>query len=95
MSGPGVLVSAYILDLIIGDPSRFPHPVRGIGWCIEKAEHVLRKKIVNSEHRVKASRERLAGFFLASFIAGSTFVLFSVVSKTLLHSRFQIFFSYV
>ncbi|KPK01243.1 MAG: hypothetical protein AMK71_06300 [Nitrospira bacterium SG8_35_4] len=101
MSDLGLLVSAYIVDLIIGDPGKLPHPVRGIGWCIEKAEHMLRKKMVYSdyrelstEHRAKESRERLAGIVLVSFIAGSTFVFFSVVSMTLMHSPFAGLFSY-
>jgi cobalamin biosynthesis protein CobD/CbiB len=50
MSDLTLLVSAYIVDLIIGDPVRFPHPVRGIGWCIEKAEHILREKMVYSDY---------------------------------------------
>ena len=90
MSDLTLLVSAYIVDLIIGDPVRVPHPVRGIGWCIEKAEHILREKMVYSDYRAerppagqagserrgKESRERLAGFVLALCIAGFTFVFF-------------------
>ncbi len=37
-----LLALAYLLDLIIGDPRRIPHPVRLIGWAIEKTEHFLR-----------------------------------------------------
>lgn len=32
------LVAGYVLDLIMGDPRWFPHPVRAFGWLISKAE---------------------------------------------------------
>jgi adenosylcobinamide-phosphate synthase len=37
-----LLALAYLLDLIIGDPRRIPHPVRLIGWAIVKTEHYIR-----------------------------------------------------
>lgn len=33
---------AYLLDLILGDPRWFPHPVRGIGFLITRTEKILR-----------------------------------------------------
>ncbi len=33
---------AYLLDLALGDPKYFPHPVRGIGFLIRVFEKVLR-----------------------------------------------------
>ncbi|MEN8262768.1 MAG: adenosylcobinamide-phosphate synthase CbiB [Nitrospirota bacterium] len=42
MTEATLLALAYLLDLIIGDPRRIPHPVRLIGWAIEKTEHFLR-----------------------------------------------------
>lgn len=38
-----VLVLAYILDLVFGDPERFPHPVRWIGSFIAVFEKALRR----------------------------------------------------
>ena len=38
------LVLAFLLDLLLGDPARFPHPVKMMGWWIFKLETVLRKK---------------------------------------------------
>jgi len=35
------LVSAYLLDLVAGDPRRLPHPVRWIGGLIARTENVL------------------------------------------------------
>ncbi|MBI1926648.1 cobalamin biosynthesis protein CobD [Candidatus Poribacteria bacterium] len=37
------LVFAYCLDLILGDPRWFPHPVRGIGWAISQLERGLKR----------------------------------------------------
>ncbi len=38
------LIIGYILDLIIGDPQGYPHPIRLIGKLIEYVEKSLRKK---------------------------------------------------
>ncbi len=38
-----VILSAFFLDLVLGDPRWLPHPVRGIGWLIQGAERVLRR----------------------------------------------------
>jgi adenosylcobinamide-phosphate synthase len=37
------LITGYILDLIFGDPYRFPHPVKGFGWLIIRGETLLNK----------------------------------------------------
>lgn len=37
-----LLISAYIADLIFGDPERFPHPVRWIGRLINFLERMLK-----------------------------------------------------
>lgn len=34
---------AYLLDLALGDPKYFPHPVRGIGFLIRLFENILRR----------------------------------------------------
>ena len=38
-----IILSAYAMDLIFGDPRWFPHPVRGIGWMIQRTERFLRR----------------------------------------------------
>lgn len=38
-----ILVYAYLLDLVLGDPERFPHPVRLMGKWITFLEKVTRK----------------------------------------------------
>jgi adenosylcobinamide-phosphate synthase len=40
---PSILISAVILDLLIGDPCRFPHPVVFIGRLINTLEKALRR----------------------------------------------------
>lgn len=35
------LITGFILDLLLGDPYRMPHPIRGIGWIIQKLEQRL------------------------------------------------------
>ena len=36
-------ICGFILDLIIGDPQWFPHPVRFFGWLIENGEKTVRR----------------------------------------------------
>jgi len=65
------ILLAYILDLILGDPRWFPHPVKGIGWLIKKLESVLRKVFRN---------ERAGGIVLAiSIISVSWCFAFTVI----------------
>ena len=37
-----LLLAAFVLDLIAGDPSWIPHPVKGIGWLALQSEVLLR-----------------------------------------------------
>ncbi len=37
------IICGFILDLIIGDPQWFPHPVRFFGWLIENGEKTVRR----------------------------------------------------
>jgi adenosylcobinamide-phosphate synthase len=39
-----VILSAFLLDLILGDPRWLPHPVRAIGRLIERQEAIYRKR---------------------------------------------------
>ena len=40
-----ILIIAYGLDLIVGDPRWMPHPVRWIGYAIDRGEALLRRMI--------------------------------------------------
>ena len=57
---------AFLLDIMIGDPRWFPHPVRMIGVCIEYTENILRKLVPS---------ERVAGIFLAFIIVVGTYLV--------------------
>ena len=37
------LIIAFLLDFIIGDPYKLPHPVRLIGKCIGAVEKITRR----------------------------------------------------
>ncbi|HYP13897.1 MAG TPA: CobD/CbiB family cobalamin biosynthesis protein, partial [Bryobacteraceae bacterium] len=37
-----MIIRGVVLDLVLGDPAWFPHPVRGIGWLIEQSEILWR-----------------------------------------------------
>ncbi|MBI4844896.1 MAG: cobalamin biosynthesis protein CobD [Candidatus Omnitrophica bacterium] len=56
---------AYLLDLFAGDPLGFPHPVRLIGFLIERFEPVFRKAVKN---------KKIAGALFALFIVSGTYI---------------------
>ncbi len=66
-----IFVGAYILDLILGDPEKMPHPVRAMGWAIEKVEGPLRKKF--------KKKETIAGMILVFSLAAITFLVTFIV----------------
>jgi len=39
------IIFGFFLDLIFGDPKRFPHPVRFFGFCSKFFEKIFRKLI--------------------------------------------------
>ena len=59
---PGALGFGYTLELLLGDPEGWPHPVRGVGWAIARGESILRAHV-----RPLA----LAGAALAILITGA------------------------
>ncbi|WP_406696483.1 adenosylcobinamide-phosphate synthase CbiB [Singulisphaera sp. Ch08] len=56
------------LDLLLGDPRGWPHPVRAIGRLIVRLEAVARSLIQRAGGG--ASRERLAGVWLTVIVVG-------------------------
>lgn len=68
-----IILFAYILDLIFGDPARMSHPVRGIGYLAKKLETFLRRNF--------AGQERLAGIiFVFNIIVFVYFATSAAVS---------------
>ncbi len=76
MSEPVLLISAYILDFVIGDPKYLPHPVKFIGYAILKIETFLRNIISKTE-----KAEKFAGILLVIIIAGGTYGLFFFINQ--------------
>ncbi|WP_193377095.1 adenosylcobinamide-phosphate synthase CbiB [Geobacter sp. OR-1] len=58
---PLMVAGAVLLDLVLGDPRWFPHPVVAIGTLIKRAEPLLRRIVKN---------ERAAGLLLVVIVVG-------------------------
>jgi len=98
MTDAAILTLAYILDLIIGDPRWLPHPVRVIGWLIEKMERILRKSEVRSQKSEVKGRdlaEKLYGVLLVAVVAGITYSIFYTLNLIVLTSHFSLLTSYL
>lgn len=65
----------YIIDLIVGDPYSFPHPVRYIGKLIKKTESIIRKKAKNNKDL------KIGGFFLWFIVVGITYLVTYLILK--------------
>lgn len=61
-----MILVAFFLDLILGDPRNYPHPVRAIGWWIRFLEEWLRRVSMNLY---------LAGVVLGIVVAGGSFII--------------------
>ena len=64
MITPFPFAMAYLLDLVLGDPRRMPHPVEAIGWATNRCEGLVRRHISNL---------RLGGVLLWLVIVSATF----------------------
>jgi len=60
------IIVAYFLDLLIGDPRWFPHPVKGMGRLIVYIEKWLRRTVLN---------RRTAGVILAIVVVSSIYLI--------------------
>ncbi len=80
-----LLIFAYMLDVVIGDPKQIPHPVRIIGWAIEKIEGQLRRIFKGTKG------ERVGGILLVSTITGSTYLISDIINQALIgYSEFAV-----
>jgi len=89
-----LLMLAFTLDLCIGDPVWFPHPVRIMGKAITKIEELLRKYLAKHRAQNTEIKEKRAGIVLVVIIASSTYGLFYVLNSVLLTYHFPLFISY-
>ncbi len=60
------------MDLIFGDPSWLPHPVKGIGWLIVRLDFVLRNLFKN---------KKIAGIFLVFFVVGPVWIISFIIVR--------------
>ena len=72
--GLAAVILGFIVDAIIGDPYRLPHPVRYIGWWISKLERFFRKICKNTPRG-----ECIAGVLMAICVLIITGVVSSFV----------------
>ena len=75
MQSEWLLLAAFVLDLLIGDPHWLPHPVQGIGWFALQVERWLRRTPLPL---------RLAGVVAMLLVVGGTATLafFSITSNS-------------
>jgi len=59
-----MLALAYGADLLIGDPRWFPHPVRAMGFAIDRGERILRRAM---------PWEHVAGVVLVAVVVGASY----------------------
>ncbi|MDR0805904.1 MAG: adenosylcobinamide-phosphate synthase CbiB [Enterobacteriaceae bacterium] len=66
--------AAFVLDLKLGDPQNWPHPVRWIGCLISKTESVIRHRVAthwgNTDFALK-----MGGILLWIIVVGSTWLV--------------------
>lgn len=79
------IILGYAIDLIIGDPSWFYHPVRLIGKFIDFLEAILRK-IAKT-----AAAQKMAGIILAAVTVGGTYFLLYFLLKYIHQENIFIF----
>lgn len=83
---PLALILAYFLDLILGDPERFPHPVRWIGRVVSASEGLLRRRFSSPPAL------RKAGAVMAVAVAGGVWLLSYVILYYSYIYSFPVFF---
>lgn len=87
---PALLMLAFLLDLVIGDPRWLPHPVRIMGGTISRTEIYLRKLKVS---------EKFKGILLVTTIVGMTFIItwftVHILLRMSLTSHFLLLTSYL
>lgn len=71
------LLLGVILDLIVGDPYKLPHPIRLIGRLIGKLDHLFMDKRIDKERN--KNTERLLGLILVLIVISLTALVTSIV----------------
>jgi adenosylcobinamide-phosphate synthase len=71
-----VILSAAVMDLVLGDPRRLPHPVRAIGLLINKCETILRRSVRSPR------AEKAAGVVLAVLVISAAYFASQILILT-------------
>jgi adenosylcobinamide-phosphate synthase len=74
MSRRDVMVAAYLLDWVVGDPEWFPHPVRLIGKSIDAGERVLRRPGQSAAVELAAGGALTVGLVVATYVGTAKIV---------------------
>lgn len=70
-----VIVAAFLLDMICGDPHWLWHPVQGIGLIIKYVEAFLRRVFrINAEREADKIRKRVAGVIMVILVIAISLV---------------------
>ncbi|MDN3548220.1 adenosylcobinamide-phosphate synthase CbiB [Mucilaginibacter aquaedulcis] len=78
------MIAGYLLDLALGDPEQFPHPVKFFGNIIGFSERSLNK-----------NRGRfLKGMLLVTILCGVCFLVFYFVSAILINQGWVVYTAY-
>ena len=90
---PAILISAYILDIILGDPKWLPHPVRWIGRYITFLENRIR------QFAKTPLTKKVGGVLLFIIVVGTVYGIVWLVFQLLTHNSqlstiFAIFIAY-
>ena len=69
----------FLLDQLFGDPYFLPHPIRGIGWLIAKAEKMLRSGSPQENSPEREAAERRQGKLLVVIVLLLTGMLAALI----------------
>ncbi len=61
-------IAGFVLDLLLGDPQGWPHPIRGIGSLIAKLTDCFLKAAEKEQNLIKRSKKKRRLGLLMSFI---------------------------
>ena len=78
---PFIMILAYLLDLVIGDPVWLPHPVRMMGKTILKVETILRR------YAMTPFAQKLAGIVLVIIIVLPASIITAFITNLAYHLR--------
>ena len=71
--------AGFLLDQLFGDPYFLPHPIRGIGWLIEKTEKTLRAGNQQGNPTEREGAERRQGKLLVVIVLLFTGMLSALI----------------